>query len=152
MKNLFSLLIRFKFRVLLIEDTDDTWIQLFRSLFVGGVATVVDFLVAALVREVLGGNDVISNASGFVFGLITNYLISILWVFKKHNMNIAKEFAIFTVIGIIGLCINTGIVFVLGKLWNSDEVRIMFYVAKLIATLITLIWNFAARKIILYKN
>ena len=152
MKNLFSLLIRFKFRVLLIEDTDDTWIQLFRSLFVGGVATVVDFLVAALVRELLGGNDVISNASGFVFGLITNYLISILWVFKKHNMNIAKEFAIFTVIGIIGLFINTGIVFVLGKMWNSDEVRIMFYVAKLIATLITLIWNFAARKIILYKN
>ncbi len=152
MKNLFSLLIRFKFRVLLVEDTDDTWIQLFRSLFVGGVATVVDFLVAALVRELLGGNDVISNASGFVFGLITNYLISILWVFKKHNMNIAKEFAIFTVIGIIGLFINTGIVFVLGKMWNSDEVRIMFYVAKLIATLITLIWNFAARKIILYKN
>ena len=152
MKNLFSLLIRFKFRVLLIEDTDDTWIQLFRSLFVGGIATVVDFLVAALVRELLGGNDVISNASGFVFGLITNYLISILWVFKKHNMNIAKEFAIFTVIGIIGLFINTGIVFVLGKMWNSDEVRIMFYVAKLIATLITLIWNFAARKIILYKN
>jgi putative flippase GtrA len=152
LKNLFSLLIRFKFRVLLIEDTDDTWIQLFRSLFVGGVATVVDFLVAALVRELLGGNDVISNASGFVFGLITNYLISILWVFKKHNMNIAKEFAIFTVIGIIGLFINTGIVFVLGKMWNSDEVRIMFYVAKLIATLITLIWNFAARKIILYKN
>jgi putative flippase GtrA len=152
LKNLFSLLIHFKFKTLLVEDTDDTWIQLFRSLFVGGVATVVDFLVAALVREILGGNDIISNASGFAFGLITNYLISILWVFKKHNMNIATEFVVFAGIGIIGLFINTGIVYLLGKLWNSEEVRIMFYVAKLIATLITLIWNFAARKIILYKN
>ncbi len=152
LKNLFSLLIHFKFRELLLEDTEDTWIQLFRSLFVGGIATVVDFLVAALVREGLGGGDIISNATGFVFGLITNYVVSILWVFKKHNMNIAKEFAIFTVIGIIGLIINTGIVYFLGKLWNSEEVMIMFYVAKIIATLITLIWNFAARKLILYKN
>ncbi len=145
-------MIHFKFKTLLVEDTDDTWIQLFRSLFVGGVATVVDFLVAAIVREVIGGNDIVSNASGFVFGLVTNYLISILWVFKKHNMNIATEFIVFTVIGIIGLTLNTGIVFALGKLWNSEEVRIMFYVAKLIATFITLIWNFAARKIILYRN
>ncbi len=152
MKNLFSLLIRFKFRTLLIEDTEDTWIQLFRSLFVGGVATIVDFGVAAIVREAFGGGEIISNVSGFIFGLITNYLISILWVFKKHNMNMAEEFAIFSVIGIIGLIINTGIVYLLGLVWNFDEVRIMFYVAKMIATLITLIWNFAARKIILYKN
>ncbi len=152
MKNLFSLLIHFKFKALFVEDTDDTWIQLFRSLFVGGVATVVDFLVAAIVREVLGGNDIISNASGFVFGLITNYFISILWVFKKHNMNLAEEFGFFALIGIVGLIINTIIVYFLGKLLNSDEIRIMFYVAKIIATLITLIWNFAARKIILYKN
>ena len=152
MKNLFSLLIHFKFKALFVEDTDDTWIQLFRSLFVGGVATVVDFFVAAIVRELLGGNDIISNISGFVFGLITNYLISILWVFKKHNMNMAEEFGVFALIGIIGLFINTIIVYSLGKLLNSDEISIMFYVAKLIATLITLIWNFAARKIILYKN
>ena len=104
-------MIHFKFRALLIEDTEDTWIQLFRSLFVGGVATIVDFAVAALVREGLGGNDIVSNASGFAIGLVVNYLISILWVFKKHNMNIAKEFAVFSVIGIIGLFINTGIVY-----------------------------------------
>lgn len=152
MKNLFSLLIRFKFKTLLIEDTEDTWIQLFRSLFVGGIATIVDFGVAAIVRELFGGNDVVSNIVGFVFGLITNYLISILWVFKKHNMNIATEFAVFSIIGLIGLGINTLIVYFLGNLWNSQEVGIMFYVAKMIATLITLIWNFAARKIILYKN
>ncbi len=152
MKNLLSLLIHFKFRALLIEDTEDTWIQLFRSLFVGGVATIVDFAVAALVREGLGGNDIVSNASGFAIGLVVNYLISILWVFKKHNMNIAKEFAVFSVIGIIGLVINTAIVSLLSWVWNAEEVKIMFYVAKIIATLITLIWNFAARKVILYKN
>lgn len=152
MKNLFSLLIRFKFKTLLIEDTEDTWIQLFRSLFVGGIATIVDFGVAAIVRELFGGNDVVSNIVGFIFGLITNYLISILWVFKKHNMNLATEFAVFSIIGLIGLGINTFIVYSLGKMWNSQEVGIMFYVAKMIATLITLIWNFAARKIILYKN
>ncbi len=136
----------------MVEDTDDTWIQLFRSLFVGGVATVADFGMAALVREGLGGGDFVSNAAGFALGLVVNYLISILWVFKKHNMNMAKEFVTFSVIGLIGLAINSGIVHVLGNLWNSDEFRIMFYVAKLVATFITLIWNFAARKIILYKN
>ncbi len=152
MKNLLSLLIRFKFKALLVEETDDTWIQLFRSLFVGGVATIVDFLVSAIVKEGLGGGIVVSNVAGFVVGLITNYFISILWVFKKHNMKIATEFAVFSVIGIIGLAINTGIVSLLCWLWNGDEVRIIFYAAKVVATLVTLIWNFAARKIILYKD
>lgn len=152
LKNLFSLLIHLKFRVLLVEDTEDTWIQLFRSLFVGGIATVVDMGVYALALEMLGTGVVVANVLGFILGLITNYLISILWVFKKHNMNIAKEFAVFSIIGIIGLVINTVIVSLLSNVWNAEEVRIMYYVAKVIATLITLIWNFAARKVILYKN
>ena len=152
MKNLFSLLIRFKFRTLLVEDTEDTWIQLFRSLFVGGIATVVDMGVYALVLEAFGAGVVVANVAGFILGLITNYLISILWVFKKHNMNLAKEFAVFSIIGIIGLVINTVIVSLLSNAWNAEEVRIMYYVAKIIATFITLIWNFAARKVILYKN
>ena len=152
LKNLFSLLIRFKFRTLLVEDTEDTWIQLFRSLFVGGIATVVDMGVYALVLEAFGAGVVVANVAGFILGLITNYLISILWVFKKHNMNLAKEFAVFSIIGIIGLVINTVIVSLLSNAWNAEEVRIMYYVAKIIATFITLIWNFAARKVILYKN
>ncbi len=152
MKKLLYLIFHFKFRTLLIEDTEDTWIQLFRSLFVGGVATIVDFGVAAVVREGLGGSDLISNSAGFVIGLVVNYLISILWVFKKHNMNLAKEFIGFTIIGLIGLAINTGIVVGLGKVWNSETNAVMFYVAKIIATFITLIWNFAARKIFLYKS
>ncbi len=133
------------YRVLFVAPTSNVWIQLFRSLFVGGVATVADFVVTAIARDVFGAGDIVSNISGFVVGLVVNYLISIFWVFKKHNMNMKKEFVIFTCIGLVGLAINTSIVWLLVKL------NIWFYIAKVIATLVTLIWNFAARKIILYK-
>lgn len=152
MKNLISLLLHFKFRILLIEDTDDTWIQFFRSLFVGGVATLVDMGVCAVCREVFMWGVVGSNVTGFSVGLIVNYLISTFWIFKNRNMNVAKEFIGFSVIGIIGLVINTLITAVLGHIWDVENARIMFYVAKIIATFITLIWNFTARKFILYRK
>ena len=156
MKNLFYLIFHFKFKELLLEDTEDTGIQFFRSLFVGGVATVVDFLVAWIALQVLSMENpelktVIANSCGFVIGLVVNYLISILWVFKRQNMARSAEFLGFTLIGIIGLVINNVIVWAICKIAGSNsDIAVMG--AKVVATLITLIWNFTARKVFLYGD
>ena len=163
MKNFINLLIHFKFKELFVDDTDDGFIQFFRFCFVGGVATIADMGTGVVVRNLLPDTiawdfglftltlDAIAGASGFIIGLVVNYLISIAWVFKRKDINRVKEFTVFAIIGIIGLCINTGVMEALG-LWLTANNNWMFLFKKLIATFVTLIWNFTGRKLILYRK
>lgn len=163
MKNFLYLLFHFKLKELFVDDTNDGFIQFFRFCFVGGAATIVDMAVGVIFRNILPFDfilnlglftlslDAVSSAFGFIAGLVTNYLLSISWVFKRNDINRVKEFIIFAIIGIIGLFINTGVMEVLGKL-IAKESNILFIAKKVIATLVTMIWNFAGRKLILYRN
>lgn len=163
MKNFLWLLFHFKFRKLFIEDTKDGFIQFFRFCFVGAAATLVDMGVGVVARNLLPtafvlnlgfitiSLDGVASAFGFTAGLVANYLISISWVFKRDDINRIKEFVVFAIIGIIGLFINTGVMELLGDL-IVREGDILFLAKKVIATLVTMIWNFAGRKLILYRN
>jgi len=163
MKNFLYLLFHLKFKELFVEDTNDGFIQFFRFCFVGGAATLVDMAVGVVARNVLPSDfilnlgfftlslDVVSSAFGFTAGLVANYLLSISWVFKRDDINRVKEFTIFAVIGIIGLFINTGVMEILGK-FVLKENNIIFIAKKVVATLVTMIWNFAGRKLSLYRN
>lgn len=163
MKNFLYLLFHFKFRELFVEDTNDGFIQFFRFCFVGGAATVVDMAVGVLFRNILPSDfildlglftlslDAVSGAFGFIAGLVANYLLSISWVFKRKDINRLKEFIVFAIIGVIGLFVNTGVMEILGK-FVTKESNILFILKKIIATLVTMIWNFAGRKLILYRT
>ena len=163
MKNFLYLLFHFKLKELFVDDTNDGFIQFFRFCFVGGAATIVDMAVGVVFRNILPSDfilnlglftlslDAVSGAFGFIAGLVTNYLLSISWVFKRNDINRVKEFIIFAIIGIIGLFINTGVMEILGKIIVKAN-DILFIAKKVIATLVTMIWNFAGRKLILYRN
>ena len=87
---------------LFIEETNNTFIQFFRSLFVGGAATVVDIIALIICREIFHAPESIAAAVGFVFGVTVNYIISTLWVFAKAKVdNRTKDFIFFVIIGII---------------------------------------------------
>ena len=66
-----------------VNKTNSTAIQFFRYIFVGGGATIVQYVILILFKEAFGIDANIANAIGFVGGLITNYLISTYWVFDK---------------------------------------------------------------------
>ncbi|MDP3066192.1 MAG: GtrA family protein, partial [Methanobacteriaceae archaeon] len=72
---------------LLKDGTDNTSIQLFRYVFVGGVAFLVDFGSLYLLTEFFGIYYLTSAAIAFLLGLITNYILSISWVFNKRTLN-----------------------------------------------------------------
>ncbi len=146
---------------LFVEKTDDTLIQFFRSLFVGGIATIADMGALALAVECFHINIAVSTALGFLFGLAVNYLISAFWVFKKSDVvhNRAAEFAVFSIIGVVGLLLNEVIIhlfdqyvssrMIFGNLIPQDK----YYLAgKIVATVVVFIWNFGARKLILYRK
>lgn len=136
------------------DKTDSTFLQFFRSLFVGGIATVVDFGATAIVRELIfDGKDswqlrLLYVTCGFITGLICNFILSCLFVFGKSEKSRQEEFFTFAIIGVMGLALNYGIISFC-SLFISME-GLIFYAVKLFATLITFIWNFFARKIIIY--
>ena len=134
MKELFYLIFHFKLKKLFVERTDNTLIQFFRSVFVGGIATLFDFGMTAVVREVFIGNDTVfgnifSNSCGFMVGLAVNFALSCIFVFSKSKYGRAKEFMSFALIGLVGLGINNLIVYITNSIglclrWSEHHDRL----------------------------
>ncbi len=148
MKELFDLLIHFKLKKLFFEPTKNGMIQFFRYAFVGGIATVVDWAVQ-YVLTVLWVHYLIAAVFAFLSGLLVNYFLSKIFVFKAQEakVNALWEFVIYAVIGVIGLGITVGLMFIL-----TDVAGLYFMLSKVITTVIVLFWNYFARKIIIYKK
>lgn len=126
---------------LFIEKTNDIKIQLFRYLFVGGFAAVVNIGALYIFTEVFNLYYLISNVLGFILGLITNYLLSKWLVFAKESqVNKALEFFIYALIGVVGLGFDTLF------MWLFTTAGLYYMISKVISTVLVFIWNFFARK------
>lgn len=128
--------------------TESTFIQLFRYGFVGGLAFLVDYGTLVLLTEFAGMHYLLAATISFILGLITNYLLSITWVFSQHKLNNRwVEFLLFAFIGVVGLGLNDAIMFLC-----TERCGIHYTLSKIIATAIVFFWNFLARKLILFKQ
>lgn len=149
------------FRKLLFKKTNNSLIQFLRSLVVGAIATVVDMAVLALFVEVFNVNVLVATAIGFITGLLVNFFISSVWVFEKSQVvkNKTAEFLIFSFIGVIGLIINELIVsffdshisdfMIFGNFIPKEK---YYLIGKLAATVVAFVWNFSARKLLIYRT
>lgn len=125
---------------LFFERTEDTKIQFFRYIFVGVVATIIDMGSLYVFTSMVGIHYLISAAIAFVFGVMANYLMSIVWVFKTTG-NFKREITLFVIIGLGGLILNEVIIWLL-----VEKVSLYYMIAKAIAVVIVLVWNFGMRK------
>ncbi len=134
-------------RKLLTQSTDKTGIQFFRYIFVGGVAFLVDFASLYIFTDYIGIFYLISAAIAFILGLITNYILSINWVFNRRSLdNKTIEFSVFAFIGIVGLGLNELLIW-----FFTAEIGLFYLLSKISAAIIILFWNFFARKVTLFK-
>ena len=129
------------------QKTENTYIQFFRYFFVGGFAFVVDFALLYILTDKLKMFYLFSATIAFIVGIIVNFILSKLWIFqKKALVNKYLEFGIFGSVGIVGLGLNNLIMWFL-----TSKLGLYYLLSKLVATAIVYIWNFGARKYILYK-
>jgi putative flippase GtrA len=95
-------------------ESGSTLVQLFRYGIVGGLAFAVDFAALALLVRLTGFHYLTSAARAFVLGLVTNYTISVLWVFDKRTVKSPLvEFAIFALLGVLGLGLTEVVLYAL---------------------------------------
>lgn len=137
-----------RLNILLKSRTDNFFVQFVRYTFVGGAAFAIDFGMLFLLTEYLGVYYLVSAAISFLLGLMVNYLLSVKWVFYKHTFtNPALEFLLFAVIGVIGLFINEFF------LWVFTQKFMLYYLlSKIITAIIVYLWNFLARKALLFSK
>ena len=132
---------------LLKGKSDRTAIQLIRYGFVGGGAYAVDFTALYVLTEYLDIHYLISAALGFMLGLVTNYLLSIFWVFPTRSLSDRKmEFAVFAVIGAVGLGLNELFIW-----FFTENTHLHYLISKVISTVLVFFWNFFARKKLLFS-
>lgn len=130
------------------EPTDNLFIQFFRYCFVGGLAFLVDYGLLYLLSDKFGLHYLVSASIAFIAGLVVNYVISTYWVFSESKyQNKRKEFAIFAIIGIIGLGLTEALMWLF-----TEPVGLHYMLSKLITAALVLLWNFLARKIILFTK
>ena len=149
MNEFFALLKRFDLKGIFLTPTKNGFLQFFRYLFVGGIATVVDWGVLFGLTEFLNIYHLVSAIFAFVAGLVTNFLLSKILVFRgsEARTNAVMEFLGYALIGLVGLGITELIMFLF-----TDCMSLYFMLSKAIATVLVLAWNYLARKLLLYKN
>lgn len=149
MKEFFALLKDFDLKGIFLTPTKNGFLQFFRYLFVGGIATVVDWGVLMGLTELLQLHHLVSAIFAFVAGLGTNFLLSKLLVFRasEAKTNSLLEFLGYALIGLVGLGMTELILFLF-----TDGLSLHYMLSKAIATAVVLVWNYLARKLLLYKN
>lgn len=157
MKEFLSLLKQWKLKAIFFEPTDNGFLQFFRYLFVGGIATVVDWLLSFGAERLFNFATsmdaqmvyIIATTIGFMGGLATNFLLSRAFVFAAKEARAKTKFGEFMghfLVGVIGLGMSYLIVWV-GTTYIVD----IYMLFRMIATIIVFIWNYLARKFFVYK-
>lgn len=128
------------------QITDNIFIQMFRYVFVGGTAFVVDFFFLYFFSDICGIYYLLSGILSFIISVLVNYIMSTKWVFNQDNIdNKVLEFNLFILISAIGL------VFTEILLWLFTDIFGLYYLlSKIIAAIIVMFWNFIARRIMFY--
>ena len=128
--------------------SDDVRIQVFRYGIAGLTAAAVDTGMLALLTELFGERLLLLwTAIAFALGLATTYILSIKWVFSNRTMGQAAELTIFIIIGLVGLGLTELLVWVFAIKLNWH-----YLIAKITAATAVFIWNFTAKKLLLFRN
>ena len=125
-------------------------VQFFRYFCSGGLAFVVDKTLFVVTHYfTLHLNNYWATSVGFVAGIIITYLLSIFWVFDERRMkNTLFEVLIFVAIGIVGLGLMNFFmwIFTVQMAIPND------FVCNLLSTSLVTLWNFIAKKYILFTK
>jgi putative flippase GtrA len=125
----------------------NNFVEMFRYVLAGGLAFTADFRLLYVLTHYFGVHYLTSSVFAFSLGLVVCYILNIKWVFSRRNLgNRFAEALFFAIIGIIGLLLNQ----VFLKFF-TESLHLFYMISKLISTFLVLLWNFTARKLLLFR-
>ena len=120
--------------------------QFLRYSAASGLAFGMDVLLLYLLVERAGLHYLLAASLSYLLGLLCHYLLAIRWVFDFRRLpRWQHEFALYALAGLAGLGLN---VLAIGVL--AGQLGLGYLPAKLAAGALTVLFNFAARKLLLF--
>ena len=124
---------------------------------VGASGAVIDFGITALCKGILGMPDLLANAIGFTIAATSNYFLNRVWTWKSTSKEVGIEYVKFFVVSLIGLGLNSLIVLLLKDIsivprFVETTLDWDFWVAKVIATAVVMVWNFVANNFFTFRQ
>jgi putative flippase GtrA len=113
---------------------------------VGFSGLFIDFGFTYICKEILKIQKYVSNAIGFTLAASSNYYLNRVWTFKSTDPEIFVEYSEFIIISMIGLGINTLILWVI-----VTKFKLNFYLSKVFAIAVVTVWNFLANAFITFS-
>ncbi len=130
--------------------------QLAKFAEVGVLNTAIDFGILnffILLTGVTSGLGIIlMNATSFTTALVNSFFWNKEWVFGESKKS---NFLTFFIVTLIGLLLNTGTVFALTTYVHPVLVKsptLWANLAKVLATGLSMVWNFAGYKVVVFKK
>ena len=124
---------------------------------VGASGTVIDFGLTELCKGILGMPDLLSNTIGFTLAATSNYFLNRVWTWKSTSKEVGVEYAKFLIVSLVGLGLNSLILFLLKDIslvprFVETTLDWDFWVAKIIATGVVMVWNFVANNFFTFRK
>jgi len=121
---------------------------------VGTSGAVVDFSILNLMILVFGWPKIWANALSFSCAVLNNFTWNRLWTFpESKERKVHGQLAQFALVSITGLMINETIFLSLSRVLAPHFGNVIGYnLAKVIATLLVLVWNFNANRRFTYRG
>lgn len=133
-------------RRLLFDRDASVKLQLFRYVIVGGLCFVVDTSLLYVITE-MGVYYLISSALSFLAALAVNYLLSTRFIFTNARVGRRFEIAAYALIAVTGLLFTEVLMYLF-----TDFAGWYYLYSRAASAVIVLVWNFAARKWLLYRG
>jgi len=128
--------------------------QVVRYSAVGVINTVIDFGLLFLLKSTglpIELANICSTGAAFVFSFFANKK----YTFKTTDTNVVREMVLFVVVTLFGLWVLQTIVINLtmpmARQITSDQ-NIALLIAKLIATVVSLVWNYLLYNKVVFKK
>jgi putative flippase GtrA len=124
-----------------LEKAERNFKQFLKYCIVGTIGTSIDFSILIIEVKYFKIDPVIAATISFTTSASISFFFYKYWVFNNHIHNYQIQYLKFLTIAVVGLILNTSIMFLFVKIF-----KFWYLMAKIIATGIVLFWNFLGNK------
>jgi putative flippase GtrA len=121
--------------------------KIFKFAVVGFSAFIIDFGMTYLFKEKFKLNKYLANTMGFLFAATYNFALNRIWTFTSQDTDVTLQALKFALSMTTGLGIATALIY-----FFSDRMKLNFYLSKLMAVSVVMVWNFTMNNYVIFKH
>ena len=128
--------------------------QKIKFIVVGGINTLIDFILLFFFTGI-GMNKLIANYFSTGIALLFSFIANKKFTFKSTTGDAKRQFVLFLGVTIVGLWVLQPLVLWISTSALEDYISnesINLFIAKVIATCVSLVWNYLLYSRLVFKN